>query len=109
MFLKWFGMQFPSIRIFAIPNGIRTGFKQAIKAKREGMKSGVPDLFIPQLCVWVEMKRSRGGSLSPEQKDWIHYLEEHCEHRVIVAHGFKDGADKLMALLSQEHAAKKDC
>jgi hypothetical protein len=37
----------------------------------EGVSPGVPDLFIPDWLLWVEMKREKGGRVSPEQKDWI--------------------------------------
>jgi hypothetical protein len=44
--------------------------------KAEGVSSGVPDLFVPAWGLWVEMKRTKGGAVSAEQKDWIKYLEE---------------------------------
>lgn len=97
-FVKWFRIQFPHIRIFAIPNGIRTGFKQAIKAKNEGMSAGVPDLFIPEWGVWLEQKRQKGSVTSPEQKDWHRYLEDRCGHKVIIAYGCTDGVSKIMEL-----------
>lgn len=101
MFVQWFRLQFPHIRIMAVPNGVRTSIRQAIKAKREGMSAGFPDLFIPQLNVYIEMKRRKGGVLSPEQKDWHFYLEEHCNAKVFVAKGYEDAIEKLMQYLTQ--------
>lgn len=95
-FVKWFRLQYPPIRIFAIPNGIRSSFSQARKAKAEGMQSGVPDLFIPQYNLWVEMKRTKGSTTSPEQKDWHYYLQEHCEHTVILAKGCDEAVRKTL-------------
>lgn len=97
-FVKWWRLQFPSIRIMAIPNGLRTSMMQAIKAKREGLSAGAPDLFIPAWGLWIEFKRSKGGRLSPEQKDWHLYLEEHCNQKVIVANGCMDGVNKIMSI-----------
>jgi hypothetical protein len=98
-FVEWVKLQFPSMRFFAIPNGMRTGFSQAKKAKREGLSSGVPDLYFPSLKLWVEMKRVKGGVLSQEQKEWHYYLEEHCGDTVIVARGCKDAIDAIIKTL----------
>src|SRR5690554_3681462 len=70
-----FRTAYPGVRIFAIPNGGFRDQNTARKLKAEGVESGVPDLYIPEWRVWVEMKRRKGGSLSPQQKDWIAYLE----------------------------------
>lgn len=96
-FLRWFELRFPGVRIFAIPNGTRASIRASMKAKREGVKKGVPDLFIPKLMVWIEMKRVKGSTISPEQRDWHHYLEKECGHKVIVGMGWEDASRKLMA------------
>lgn len=101
-FVGWFELQFPTVRLYAVPNGIRTGFKQAIKAKREGMRSGVPDLHIPAWDLFIEMKRTIGGTVSPEQKDWHYYLTEHCNKTVIVAKGCQDAVNKVMQFLDSK-------
>lgn len=101
-FVQWFRLQFPAIRIMAIPNGLRTSMMQAIKAKREGLSAGAPDLFIPAWGLWIEFKRSKGGRLSPEQKDWHLYLEEHCNQKVIVANGCMDGVNKIMSITTSD-------
>lgn len=66
--------------LYAIPNGARTSIGTARKLKAEGLKSGVPDLCLPvwraidHTSVWhglyVELKRQRGGTVSPEQRAW---------------------------------------
>lgn len=68
--------------LFAIPNagaGAQRG--QAGKMKAEGVKSGVPDLCLPVARgryhgAFVEMKRRKGGRVSPEQALWRRRLEE---------------------------------
>lgn len=72
--VMWFRQTYRPMRIFAIPNGGLRSKAVAAKLKVEGVTPGVPDLFIPALKLWVEMKRVKGGRLSPEQKDWINYL-----------------------------------
>ena len=74
-FVQWFRRKYPEVRIFAIPNGGARSPATACRLKVEGVLRGVPDLFIPEWRLWIEMKRVKGGVLSPEQKDWIGYLE----------------------------------
>jgi hypothetical protein len=74
--VRWFRQTYKGVRIFAIPNGGARSPATAGRLKAEGVSSGVPDLCIPAWKLWVEMKRTKGGSVSPEQKDWIKYLED---------------------------------
>ena len=92
--VSWFRKTYPDVRIFAIPNGgARTGSK-GMKFKAEGVSPGVPDLFIPAWGMWVEMKRQKGGTVSPEQKDWIAYLDD-CGYQCIVGKGFEDAKRQI--------------
>ena len=95
-FISWF-RKTQGTRIFAIPNGGHRHIAVAAKMKATGQSPGVPDLFIPAWNVWVEMKRSKGGRLSPEQKDWIEYLTG-AGHTAIVGYGFEDARDKILAM-----------
>ncbi len=87
-FINWFEYHYPTIKIFAIPNGGKRGIKTAVKLKAEGVKRGVPDLFIPEWNLWIEMKKVKGGSTSKEQKEWIDYLND-IGHTAIVCRGFE--------------------
>lgn len=79
-FVQWFRRKYPKIRIFAIPNGGARHPAVAYKLKAEGVLRGVPDLYIPEWKLWIEMKRIKGGVLSDDQKDWIEYLESVGDH-----------------------------
>ena len=98
--VRWFRQTWPGVRIFAIPNGGARSPATAGRLKAEGVSSGVPDLFIPAWGLWVEMKRSKGGSLSAEQKDWIAYLES-VRFCCIVGKGADDAKGKLQAFFNQ--------
>ena len=92
--VAWFRKTYPDTRIFAIPNGGLRSASQGAALKASGTVAGVPDLFIPAWGMWVEMKRSKGGTLSPEQKDWIAYLDD-CGYQCIVGKGFEDAKRQI--------------
>ena len=98
LFLAMFEERWPDIRILAIPNGGARPGKTAVNLKTEGVRPGVPDLFVPARNLWIEMKRATGGKLSPEQKDWIEYLNA-IGHRAIVGHGAEDAIRKIQAFM----------
>lgn len=71
----------PAIRgkLMSIPNGANKSPASAAKFKREGLRPGVPDLFLPIARqgfhgLWIEMKRRKGGKLSDAQNEWIEFL-----------------------------------
>lgn len=92
--VSWFRKTWPDVRIFAIPNGGGRSMAQGASLKAEGVTAGVPDLFVPDWSLWVEMKRTTGGTVSPAQRDWIAYLEG-IGHRVIIGRGFEDAKSQI--------------
>lgn len=95
--VSWFRRSYPDVRIFAVPNGGHRGAGQGLALKAEGVQAGVPDLHIPAWSLWVEMKRAKGGTVSPDQRDWIAYLEG-IGHRVIIGRGFEDAKRQIDVL-----------
>jgi len=93
--VQWLEMQHPDIPFFHIPNGGKRSKATAARMKAEGVRAGIPDLYLPRLQIWVEMKRTVGGRLSKEQAAWIKHLEGECGHTVIVARGFEDGVRQI--------------
>ena len=80
--IEWCELQrmvYPHVdRIFAIPNGGHRHKAVAAKMKREGVKAGVPDLFLPFPCggyrgLFIEMKYGKNKP-TDSQKDWIDFL-----------------------------------
>lgn len=66
--------------LFAIPNGGLRRIQTAVRLKKEGVKAGVPDLFLavpkgPYYGFFIEMKKE-GGKLTENQKTWIKALRE---------------------------------
>jgi len=74
--------QYPDLAcIAAVPNGLRTGIRTAVKAKAEGLRKGYPDIVVDvaMYCpkakemfhgLRIEMKRVKGGRVDPDQKVW---------------------------------------
>lgn len=94
--VAWFRVRWPGVRIFAIPNGGARNVVVASKLKAEGVSPGVPDLHVPAWRLWVEVKRAKGGRLSPEQRDWIGYLES-IGDACLVVKGFDDARRQIEA------------
>jgi len=93
--VSWFRKTYPDTRILAIPNGGIRSASAGASLKAEGVSAGVPDLFVPEWLLWIEMKRSTGGTVSPAQRDWISYLES-IGHQVIVGRGFEDAREQII-------------
>lgn len=47
------------------------------------------------------MKRSQGGSLSPDQKAMLEYLQSYCKHTVMVAKGADDAIDQIASFVER--------
>lgn len=94
--VQWFRRTYPGVRIFAIANGGYRTPTTAAKLKAEGVSKGIPDLFVPEWKLWIEMKRIKGGTVSPEQKDWISYLES-IGYKCIIGKGCEDAKEKIIA------------
>lgn len=102
-FVKWFRQTLKGVRIFAIPNGGYRGKNQAMKLKAEGVSKGVPDLFCPELFLWIEMKREKGGIVSPEQKDWLAYLDS-VGYKTMICRGLDDAKAQVIEFLQARDA-----
>jgi hypothetical protein len=70
----------PQLRMLIhVPNGGARDVITGAKLKASGVKRGVPDyiLFVARgeyHGLAIELKRLRGGTLSPEQKEWLNDL-----------------------------------
>ena len=66
--------------IHSIPNGARVGWTTAKKLKKEGLKKGIPDIFVPYSRMdyhglYIEMKRSKPkGQIKPHQMERMESL-----------------------------------
>jgi hypothetical protein len=88
LFVQWLRRNHAKHLVFAIPNGGQRNKVTAVRLKAEGVTRGVPDLMIPSLALWVEMK-TKGGRVSPHQTEWIDHLRG-CGYVVLVCWSFED-------------------
>jgi hypothetical protein len=94
--------------IYSHLNGMRTSINTAKKAKRGGARKGLPDLFLPVACggmhgMYIELKRTEGGKVSPEQKMMMALLWQQGYYTA-VAYGWKDAARLIEEYLGLDNA-----
>lgn len=69
----------PTVRLVAVPNGMKTSAWGAMQARREGMSGGFPDLIAIApaggLIAFLEIK-ARAGALSDTQIAWLTHLSK---------------------------------
>lgn len=91
--------------MFAIPNGANKSIVTAMKFKREGLKKGVPDIFLPvsnkhHHGLFIEMKRQKGKT-SPEQDEWYELLMKN-HYKCHVCYGFEEAKKAITDYLGGE-------
>lgn len=85
-------------------SGVRLSIGQAVKAKKQGMKKGYPDIFLPVSSkgfhgLFIELKREKGGILSDEQKTWLKQLVNQG-YLAIVCKGSDEAINAIIDYLS---------
>ena len=91
--------KYPELKLLhAIPNGGKRDVIGAVNLKREGVKPGVPDLFLPVARgeyhgLFIELK-TETGKASTEQLIWIDELIEQ-KYCATVCHGWGSAAKTI--------------
>jgi len=99
-----------NIPVFAIPNSQALSFlnrdaarNAMIKLKHEGLRPGIPDLFIPiptkkHHGMFIEMK-TKGGSTNTNQDYWLKKLKE-LGYETVICYSSDEAQDKLKEYLT---------
>jgi len=92
--LKW---------LVAIPNGEYRNKATAGKLKAMGVRAGMPDLFLaiarhPYPGLWIELKKLKGGKVSPDQVIWLEHLERQG-YKTYVCYGWIEARDAILKYL----------
>jgi hypothetical protein len=104
---QWARLQekaFPELSLLVhVPNGGLRNMPEAVRFKSEGVRKGFPDLLLPVArgpyhSLAIELKRKKGGKLSPEQRDWINALNSQG-YLALTCKGWEDASKILMEYL----------
>lgn len=104
--IKW-AQYYPIVRdhLFAIPNGGSRHRLEAYNLKRQGVKSGVSDIFLaypvqPYAGLWIELKRIKKSlsRLTRDQKEWLERMQL-VGYDTYVAYGAEQAIYKIRQYL----------
>lgn len=111
--MKWWALachvfSVPESLLFAIPNGGERNVIVASRLKAEGVRAGVPDLFLAVPHgnlggLFIEMKKAKGGRVSPNQKSMINELKSRG-YAASVCHGWMEASAAIENYLKGENA-----
>lgn len=90
--------------MFAIPNGKLRSIIDGANLKAEGVKAGVPDIFLPVKRahyggLFIELKRVSVGRVSDVQNTWIAALVR-LGYAAKVCYGWQDARNQLEIYLN---------
>ena len=93
---------YPNILIFSIPNGANTTAINRVNLVKEGLLTGVPDLFIAHHNndyhgLFIEMKREK-GVVSPSQKKVMEQLTKNG-YQCVVCKSVEESKEAIMKYL----------
>ena len=98
----------PELRLlFAIPNGGQRNKATAGRLKAEGVRAGVPDMFLPVARggyhgLFIELKRAdRSNHQTPLQRTWMELLATQG-YRCVIAYGAGAALESILSYLEME-------
>lgn len=103
--LEWWNWQADPLRdlLFAIPNGGRRDGRTGKVLQQEGVRAGVPDLFLAIPAdgwhgLWIELKVSTGGRVSKAQAA-MHEKLSAQKYKVVVCKGCDEAIAAIKSYL----------
>lgn len=113
--MQWAEMQsgkYPQLKmLFHIPNGGKRNPREAARFKQMGVKPGVPDLYLPikrgeYYGLFVELKRQKGGIVSPYQRYWLQKLRAEG-YAAEVCRGCNDAQGVILRYLTGQYQERE--
>lgn len=91
--------------LYAVPNGGKRDKATAARLKAEGVKAGIPDVFLPCARMgyhgfYIELKVGTNKT-SAEQNAWLTALKAEG-YAVDVSYGWQEAAHKIVRYLGRE-------
>ena len=108
--MRWAKMheaRWPELRlIYHVPNEGQRSAHMGAELKEEGLKPGVPDVCLPVArggChgLYIELKRVKGGRVTPEQAVWIDELL-HQGYAACVCRGWEEAVNVIEQYMTQD-------
>ena len=89
--------------MFHVPNGGKRDIATATRFKAEGVKAGVPDIFLPvprgeYHGLFIELKRIKYSTVSKEQRQYILQLRR-LGYAAFVCKGWQNAAGTIVKYL----------
>ena len=107
--IKWARLargKYPELdMLYHITNEGKRSVVTGARLKSEGLKPGVPDLCLAVARggahgLYIEMKRTKGGRVSPEQARWIEKLSREG-YVAVVCRGWEQAREAILRYLAQ--------
>ena len=99
--------RYPELQLmFAIPNGGKRHIGVARKLKAEGVKAGVPDIFLPVprtikdkfiAGLFIEMKYGKNKP-TPSQQEWVRKLRKYG-YWVVVCYSYEEAQEIITSYI----------
>lgn len=99
--------QYPELKLLHhVPNGGKRDSRTAANLKKEGVKSGVPDIVLPVARgnyhgLYIELKTQK-GTLQKSQKEWLKALDEEG-YATKVCRGWLEAREVIEKYLNQDN------
>jgi len=109
MLVRWFEVQYPTLLLFAIPNGGSRNIVEAKSLRLGGVKAGIPDLMLTLPSnglagLFIELKRPKvkgkpNPVVSKEQQQRIQQLSD-AGYLAVVSYGFEEARNVIVNYLN---------
>lgn len=109
--IKWARLargKYPELdMLYHITNEGKRSVVTGARLKSEGLKPGVPDLCLAVARggahgLYIEMKRTKGGRVSPQQAAWLEKLAREG-YATAICKGWEQARDVIERYLANEH------
>lgn len=96
--------KYPALELmFAVPNGGHRHIAVARKLKAEGVKAGVPDIFLPWPTrqgsgLFIEMKVGK-NKVTPAQQEWLDRLSN-AGYKIALCYGWEQAKNVIEEYLN---------
>lgn len=105
---RWAALErgrYPELQLmYHVPNGGSRHPYEARNLKQQGVKPGVPDICLPVArggyhALYIELKRTRNGRVSEDQRAWLGALAR-VGNKAVVCRGWNEARQEIEGYLN---------